>query len=81
VEFIPCVYEAVMEYRRQNKFIYEKYEELPQYRHDIIRGHFIRAVKRENLINNPQHPQYELFKEKFPQYWVEAEVLSKNGLL
>jgi len=81
VEYIPDVYDSIMEYQRQGKFVYEKYEELPQWRHDIIRGHFIRAVKRENLMTTPQHPQYALFREKFPQYWAEAEVLHKHNLL
>jgi len=81
VEFIPDVHDAIMEYEQQGKFIYEKYEDLPQWRHDIIRGHFIRAIKGENLMDNPQHPQYALFQEKFPQYWAEAEVLHKHGLL
>jgi hypothetical protein len=80
-EYIPCVYEAIMEYHRQGKFTYGKYEDLPQYRLDIIRGHFIRTLKRENLLDNPQHHQYELFRDKFPQYWKEAEVLHKYGLL
>ena len=70
-----------MKYEKQGKFIYEKYEELPQWRLDIIRGHFIRAVKNEKLLENPNHPQYELFRVKFPRYWKEAEVLHQNGLL
>ena len=81
VEYISDVYEKIMEYQEQGKFIYEKYEELPQYRHDIIRGHFIRAVKKESLLDNPNLPQYELFREKFPKYWQEAEVLHRHGLL
>ena len=80
-EYIADVYEKIMEYQKQGKFIYEKYEDLPRYRHDIIRGYFIRTVKNENLLNNPNHPQYSLFKEKFPKYWREAEVLNEHGLL
>jgi hypothetical protein len=81
VEYIDDVYEKIMEYQRAGKFIYEKYEDLPQWRHDIIRGHFIRAVKNEDLLNNPNHPQYGLFREKFPKYWREAEVLNERGIL
>ncbi|MGI6769262.1 MAG: hypothetical protein ACOX5E_00115 [Bacilli bacterium] len=81
VEYIEDVYKKIMEYKDEGKFIYEKYEELPQYRHDIIRGYFIRAIKAENILNNPQHPHYYLFQEKFPKYWKEAEVLNQNGLL
>ena len=80
-EYIEDVYDKIMEYQKQGKFAYEKYEELPQHRHDIIRGHFIRAVKNEDLINNPNHPQYNLFRERFPKYWKEAEVLFEHGLL
>jgi hypothetical protein len=81
VEYIEDIYDEIMKYKEQGKFKYEKYEELPQYRHDILRGHFIRTVKNEDLLNNPQHPQYSLFKEKFPKYWKEAEVLNQHGLL
>jgi len=81
VEYIEDVYEKIMEYQRAGKFVYEKYEDLPQWRHDIIRGHFMRALKNEDLLNNPSHPQYDLFREKFPKYWREAEVLSEHGLL
>ncbi|MCL2773969.1 MAG: hypothetical protein FWD71_11530 [Oscillospiraceae bacterium] len=80
-EYIEDVYEKIMEYEKQGKFIYEKYEKLPQYRHDIIRGHVIRTIKGEDLLNNPQHSHYYLFQAKFPIYWKEAEVLYKNGLL
>jgi hypothetical protein len=81
VEYIEDVYEEIMKYEKQGKFIYEKYEELPQWRLDIIRGHAIRAIKNDNLLNSPDHPHYYLFQEKFPKYWREAEVLDKHGLL
>jgi len=32
-------------------------------------------------LNNPKHPQYDLFQEKFPKYWAEAGVLSERGLI
>lgn len=81
VEYIADAYEEIMKYQEQGKFVYEKYEELPQYRHDIIRGHVMRGIKRDNLLNNPEHPNYQLFQTKYPVYWKEAEVLSKNDLL
>lgn len=70
-----------MKYGEQGKFVYEKYEELPRYRHDIIRGHVMRAIKRDELLNNPQHAHYHLYQEKYPGYWKEAEVLYQHGLL
>jgi hypothetical protein len=81
VEYIPDVYEEIMNYQSQGKFVYEKYESLPQYRHDIIRGHVMRSIKKEDLLSEPRHPTSLLYQEKYPQYWREAEVLSKYGLL
>lgn len=80
-EYIADVYEKIMEYEKQGTFIYEKYETLPQYRYDIIRGIIMRSIKRDNLLYNTTHPNYKFYQEKFPQYWKEAEVLSKHGLL
>lgn len=81
VEFIEDIYDEIMKYKEQGKFVYEKYEDLPQYRHDIIRGHFMRTIKNIDLLNNPNHSHYELFQEKFPRYWKEAEILYKHDLL
>lgn len=80
-EYIDDVYEKIMEYQEKGTFIYEKYETLPQYRYDIIRGIIIRTIKRENLLDKPTDPRYHFYKEKFLQYWKEAEVLEQNGLL
>ncbi|MEJ6952282.1 hypothetical protein [Natronospora cellulosivora (SeqCode)] len=80
-EYIDDVYEKIIEYQEKGTFIYEKYETLPQYRYDIIRGIIIRTIKRENLLNAPSDPRYKFYKEKFLQYWKEAEVLEQNGLL
>jgi len=79
VEFIADVYERIIEYEKYGMFIYEKYEELPRWRHDIIRGWVMPQIK--DLLGNPNHPEYELVKKRYPQYWKEAEVLSKHGLL
>ena len=81
VEYIEDIYDEIMKYEKQGKFIYKKCEELTQWRIDIIRGHFIRAVKTGKLMENPNHPQYELFCVKFPKYWKEVTVLHRNGLL
>jgi len=81
VEYIADIYEEVMQYKNQGKLIYEKYEELPRWRLDIIRGYVMRALKADDILNNPQHPHYLSFREKFPRYWQEAEVLDSHGLL
>jgi len=80
-EYIDDVFEKIMEYEKQGKFIYEKYETLPQYRKGIIRGHVLRLIKTDNLLNNPNHPNLKFYRENFFQYWKEAEVLNKHGLL
>lgn len=81
VEFIEDVYEKIIEYQGQGKFIYEKYEDLPQHRHDIIRGLIMREIKRDDLLNRAEHPHHALYQDKYPRYWKEAEVLSQHGLL
>ena len=80
-EFVNDVYQKILEYQEQGRFIYERYETLPQYRYDIIRGIIMRDIKRENMLNTPSNPKYKFYQDKFPQYWREAEVLDKHGLL
>jgi hypothetical protein len=80
-EFIEDVYESILQYAEKGTFIYERYEQLPQWHYDIIRGIIIRGIKRDNLLNNPTHPSYKFTKEKFSQYWKEAQVLYDNGIL
>jgi len=80
-EYIEDVYEKIMEYEKTGTFIYEKFENLRQYRHDIIRGIIYRTIKKDNLFENIKHPNYKHIQEKYPKYWKEAEVLNKNGLL
>jgi len=70
-----------MEYAQEGKFIYEKVETLPQYRHDIIRGIIFRSIKREMLLANPETPEAKFIRDKYTQYWKEADVLFKHGLL
>lgn len=81
VEYIDDVYDRILEYSKYGTFIYERYEELPQYRHDIIRGMVLRMIKSENLLDNKDHPLHALYQEKHPRIWEEAMVLSRNGLL
>jgi hypothetical protein len=45
-EFVEDVYERIMSYEKQGTFKYERYEDLPQWRHDVIRGHVIRGIKK-----------------------------------
>ena len=79
-DYIDDVYEKIMEYKKYGMFIYEKYEELPRYRHDIIRGHVMRNIKKDDLLTSTTHPLHKLYQEKYPQYMKEAEVLNKYGL-
>ena len=80
-EYINDVYEHILEYGTQGKFIYEHYENLPQWRIDVIRGHIIRFIKRNDLIVEENHPSRKFIMEKFPQYWAEARVLHNHNLL
>lgn len=80
-EYIEDVYESIISYGDKGTFIYERYEDLPQWRIDIIRGHIIRFIKRNNLLYDRTHPSYRLIQEKFPQYWKEAQVLNDYKLL
>ena len=80
-EYIDDVYERIMAYEREGKFIYEKFDSLPQYRHDIIRGIIVRNIKRDALLTNPDTPEARFVQEKYPTYWKETEVLSRHGLL
>jgi hypothetical protein len=80
-EYIDDVYERIMEYEKAGQFVYEKFESLPQYRHDIIRGIICRSIKRNALLANPDTAEARFVQEKYSQYWKEADVLSKHGLL
>ena len=80
-EYIDDVYEKITEYEETGMFVYEKYEELPQWRHDIIRGIVIRWIKEGNWINEPESTEYKKFMFRWPKYLKEAEVLNKNNLL
>ena len=80
-EYVDDVYERILQYEKQGKFIYERYEDLPQWRLDVIRGHVIRLIKRFDLMNDMDHPGRPFVMEKFPRYWAEAQVLHDHGLL
>ena len=78
-EYIPDVYEEIISYTDKGTFVYERYETLSETRRDIIRGHVMRFIKRNNLIHDTTHPGRHFVEEKFPQYWAEANVLSEHG--
>ena len=80
-EYIDDVYKRIMEYEQEGKFVYERFESLPQYRHDIIRGIIFRSIKRGGLLTNSNTQEARFMQDKYTQYWKEAEVLSKYGLL
>jgi len=80
-EFIEDVYEEILSYEKQGKFIYERYENLPQWRHDIIRGIVIRGIKNGEWFHDKTAEKYLFYMAKWPQYVKEAEVLHQHGLL
>lgn len=80
-EYIEDVYESIVSYGDKGTFIYERYEDLPQWRIDVIRGQILRFIKKNNLLNDMMHPGRRFIEEKFPQYWKEAEVLNDYRLL
>ena len=79
--YIDDVYEHILRYAEEGRFIYQKYEDAPQWRRDVIRGHVVRFIKRNELCTNPEHPGRRFVEEKFTQYWAEAKVLHAHGLL
>jgi hypothetical protein len=80
-EFIEDVYERIIEYGKYGLFILEKYEELPPFKHDGIRGWVMRWIKSGNCLSNKDSFLSQFYQEKYPVYWKEAEALDKNGLL
>ena len=80
-EYVDDVYDRILEYENYGMFIREKYEDLPRYRHDIIREHVIRSIIKNNLVTDSSHPLYKLYNEKYPKYMKEAEVLHNHKLL
>ena len=80
-EYIDDVYEHILRYAESGQFVYERWEDAPQWRRDVTRGHVIRFIKRNELCTHPEHPSRRFVEEKFPQYWAEAVVLHANNLL
>jgi len=80
-EYVEDVYNQIMQYQERGTFVYEKYENLPQWRIDIIRGTVLRFIQRNQLLNHRESSSSRFVMEKFPQYWQEAAVLDAHGLL
>ena len=80
-EYIEDVYKSIISYGDKGTFIYERYEDLPQWRIDVIRGHIIRFIKKNNLLSDTTHPSCRFIQEKFSQYWKEAQALNEYNLL
>ena len=80
-ELIEDVYEEISSYEKQGQFIYERYENLPQWRHDLIRGHVMRGIKNGDWFHDKTGEKYKFYIEKWPQYMREAEVLHQHGIL
>lgn len=81
VEVVEDVYREILKYQEKGELVYERYEELPQYRYDIIRGIVMRMIVRDKLLENQEHPTALLYQEVYPRYWKEAKVLAEHGLL
>ena len=71
-KFIPDVYDAILSFADDGKFIYEHYEDLPQWRHDKIREWVLKWIKDGDWISKPQEPMARFYQEKWPEYWLEA---------
>jgi hypothetical protein len=80
-EYIEDVYEKIMEYEKIGMFVYEKYENRSEQSHWVIRGWVMKWIKEGGWINDTEHPEYKKFKERWPKYLKEAEVLVKYDLL
>ena len=80
-EYIEDVYEKIISYTDKGTFIYERYEDLPQWRIDVIHGHIMRFIKRNDLLSDVTLPSYRFIQEKFPRYLQEAQVLNDHNLL
>ena len=78
-EFVEDVYARVMEYGRRGEFIYERYEDLPSWRHDFIRRVVYRHIKRTNLFRNFSHPEYAFYQAHYGEYLRDAEALQAKG--
>lgn len=75
-KFIPDVYDAILSFADEGSFIYEYYEELPQWRHDKIRNWVLKWIKNGDWTKKPDEPMARFYRDKWPNYWQEAERLN-----
>jgi len=61
--------------------INEKYEELPQYKHDIVCRWVMNWISGNNLLKDKDSFLSKFYQDRYPVYWKEAEILDKNNLL
>lgn len=80
-EVIDDVYDHILQYEKQGKLIYEHYEDLPQWRIDLIRCQVLRRIKLYNLLEDTTHSSGGFIQSCFPRYWEEAKVLHAHDLL
>jgi len=80
-EPVEDVYSNILEYEKQGRFIYEHYEDLPQWRIDLIRCQILRRIKRYNLLEDTSHSSRAFIQKCFPRYWEEARALHEYDLL
>lgn len=71
-KFIPDVYDAIYSFADDGKFIYDHYEDLPQWRHDKIRDWVLKWIKDGDWTSKPEEPMARFYQEKWPDYWLEA---------
>ena len=80
-EYIDDVHKHILQYASQGRFLYERYEELPQWRIDLIRCQILRRIKLYNLLEDLSHSSRKFIQQNFPRYWAEAAVLHAHDLL
>jgi hypothetical protein len=80
-EYINDVYDKIMEYEKTGMFTYEKYEDLPPWRHEKIKYWVMKWIKEGNWINEPEDNEYKKFMERWPKYMkIAKRVNNKNEL-
>jgi hypothetical protein len=81
-EFVPDVYERILDYAEQGLFVMERYESLPNWRRDVIRGYVYRWVAQNKAyVTDPSDTGYQFYQAHYTQFWREAQALHEKGLL
>ena len=71
--FRSDVYHAILSYADSGKFMYQYYEDLPQWRHEKIKEWVWKWIREGDWTSKPNEPMARFYKEKWPEYWLEAE--------